>query len=481
MYRLIAICVCLMVATSQAFGSVWQDGNYARYEKYKRPMFVAQLQTLTETVSPQEILSGEHSFRLDLAIAAEYLSDRRLTRMLREAMAINATNDALAKESQNLEKLYQFMHYDLYRGDHYSIEYHPTVGTMLQVNNMPELQLANSSVGVLLLNGFLGDVPLSSEFRKAMFTSAEAEQELAQEFASLNPDKNRSQQIEAEINKTTVDQQSVALQSNSVDAPSSLLGSRQEPNKPKPDSAKVTTASVQKPKATPPKVQAKIAPANPNPKPAVTKTSPTVTVANTTNSSTRSTPAATSRASSAKPPVATPKLVKSSRVDPGAEKKVAQRATSTNTQPANSIQSSKGIDKEVQVALLEKPKAQADSVDTLPASSAKQASTSQLTGQPLLLAQQSYEAELEREIKVFQTMPYKALSRRMEGNVTVDVAVDKAGRIVNLEVAKASRHNLLNDQALDAVTSAEPFKPIPDELGVEEFTFTVELKYKRLF
>ncbi len=441
MKRLLA-CLSLLVIASQAWASVWMEGSFARYEKFKRPMFIAHLQTLSEKTEPDTILSGQDSFRLELAIAAEYISDRRFNRMLREAMMINSSPETLKKESDNISRFYQFINYDLYRGDHYSVEYHPSVGTVLQVNNMPELALPKSKLGVFVLRGLLGEVPLSTEFRSAMFSKNTMYATLEEEFSALTPDKNRVAQINSEISQQQVTsnaqskpvEQSKPAAKPSVPVKAAVVDKKI--NQPAPKKA----PAVAKPLEPKPQL-AKSEPVKPQPVKSQQKASP--------EPAAKTTQIASAPPAPAEKPAAAKPSPKAKAAEPKKEK-----------QP-------------VQVASLDTNKAKSDALVSV--------QQPVVNSEQVLIIQKAYQDQLERKVKKYQTMPYKALSRRMEGDVTLDVAIDRQGNIVDLAIAKGSRHGLLNDQALDAATSAEPFDPIPRELGVEQFKFSVKLKYQRIY
>lgn len=95
-----------------------------------------------------------------------------------------------------------------------------------------------------------------------------------------------------------------------------------------------------------------------------------------------------------------------------------------------------------------------------------------------LMIRQQFYARVSSAALKYQTLPRQAFQRRIEGDVRVMVTLNRTGEVVSAELAEASAHKFLNDQALDAVREAAPYPPIPDELEGNRFIFTVPFRYR---
>ena len=86
------------------------------------------------------------------------------------------------------------------------------------------------------------------------------------------------------------------------------------------------------------------------------------------------------------------------------------------------------------------------------------------------------------ELKLFfdQRKRYPAQARELghTGEVLVGFEVLADGKIQNVTIATASRHERLNQAALALVTTAGNFKPPPPELGGSPWKLTVPIRYE---
>lgn len=371
MIRYIAI-VLMFSVTQVCVAATAENNHYARYEQYNRPVFIAQLATLPTTKATDQVLQGESPFTLKLAIEAEFVSQRRFSRLWRESIAINVTAEDQNAEADNLMQLYEYLEHDLARGDRFQIDYQPDQGTVLQLNMLPVIQFPGSQLGLFMLRGFLGNVPLSSEFKRTLLRER-SDLDLALTFAALQPDPNRAE-LATLTGAVSPEASVTSANAGSADAP----------------------AEIESTAATPEAVEP----------------------------------------------------IDQDVVEPQSPGEVATEIG-----------------------------AQAGQSNTALALTSSDSAAAERDAASLILARQAYQEKLERAIRTYQTMPFKAFSRRMEGEVLLHVVVDRSGRVIRLDLAEPSRYDVLNDQALDAVASAEPFEPIPSDLGLEEFNFQINLSY----
>ena len=385
---LFTVCASLVLLAMTPLAQAWDHNNFARFSQYNRPVFVAQLQFNSTSDGPESVLTGSYPFRLDLAIAAEFLSDRRFNRLWRESLVLNTSSEQQATEAGALAQLYGFINSDLYRGDHFRVVYTPGRGTSLQINNQPVVFVGNSQLGVLMLQGLLGNVPLSSEFKLGLLSTQPSNEDLAREFLALQPSAARAQQL----------------------LPAAPAQERSE-----------AAVAVNEPAQAAPQAPVPVTAAQPSPQARVQQR-----------------------------PKPTVKLSPPSRV------------SSSNSAPRGAVAAPSSV-------AIETPKAK-------PAPKQPVADS-----QEMIIAKKAYQEELERAIRKYQTIPFKAFSRRMEGDVLLHIAVDDKGYLTRLDLAKPSRYEVLNDQALDAVASAEPFTPMPASFKLKEFSFQLNLSYDLVY
>ncbi|WP_390592378.1 TonB family protein [Simiduia litorea] len=94
-----------------------------------------------------------------------------------------------------------------------------------------------------------------------------------------------------------------------------------------------------------------------------------------------------------------------------------------------------------------------------------------------LLLRQEYLKGLNRDINIQKHLPAAAFTRRAEGSVRLAIALDKNGKLLKVEVVEPSRYSMFNDQALEAVSNAQPFTPPPADLESDPFEFETTLYY----
>jgi periplasmic protein TonB len=95
-----------------------------------------------------------------------------------------------------------------------------------------------------------------------------------------------------------------------------------------------------------------------------------------------------------------------------------------------------------------------------------------------LLLQQLYISKLSKRTASFVKYPKSALSKDQQGTVRVSVTIDKSGQVTSVKTSAQTDYPLLNQAAVDAANRASPYPPIPDEMKVNSFTFTVPIAFR---
>ncbi len=95
-----------------------------------------------------------------------------------------------------------------------------------------------------------------------------------------------------------------------------------------------------------------------------------------------------------------------------------------------------------------------------------------------LLEQQLYIASLKRWSQKHLRYPRTSLNKGHEGNVRLEITVNRKGKVTNLETLEESKYKLLNKEARAAVKRATPFPKMPELIDGDSFTFTLPIAFK---
>jgi protein TonB len=81
---------------------------------------------------------------------------------------------------------------------------------------------------------------------------------------------------------------------------------------------------------------------------------------------------------------------------------------------------------------------------------------------------------IEREKKY----PESAMSRQLEGHITIQFIIAQNGDVVSVEIEKQSPHDCLNKAAIAAVENAAPFQKPPSRFFKGNITLTVTIAFE---
>ncbi len=95
-----------------------------------------------------------------------------------------------------------------------------------------------------------------------------------------------------------------------------------------------------------------------------------------------------------------------------------------------------------------------------------------------LLSRQLYIGKVKSWAQRELSYPARALRREWEGNVRLDITLDRRGDLLSVELAEEAEHDVLNKEALRAVEDAAPFPPMPDDVKGDTFLFTLPVAFK---
>ncbi|WP_018274232.1 TonB family protein [Teredinibacter turnerae] len=95
-----------------------------------------------------------------------------------------------------------------------------------------------------------------------------------------------------------------------------------------------------------------------------------------------------------------------------------------------------------------------------------------------LLQQQLYIAQLKRHTYKYLHYPKRALDRGWEGNVRLNITINRFGKVQDIIVVEESEYKTLTKEAEKAAERASPFPAMPEDLRGETFAFTLPVVFK---
>ncbi len=89
----------------------------------------------------------------------------------------------------------------------------------------------------------------------------------------------------------------------------------------------------------------------------------------------------------------------------------------------------------------------------------------------------SYQSKLVAHLRRFRTYPEAARRQRIAGTVSVEVTIDRSGRVTAVSLAKSSGHGVLDREVVAMARRASPFPPIPSGFGRSRITIRVPIRF----
>ncbi len=166
--KVFALLMCMSLAQ---FCSALTLNGAASYQQLRKEFYIAALYLQVPSSDPKAILASNNSKRMALRVTAKRWSPRRWSLMWQNDIAINnpyASDDTLTNQ---LMLFSGFLEKPLTTGDEIIIDYIPTVGTKILINNIKIMQTSTSQLFNYLLNSWIGKLPPSGEFKTRILTS----------------------------------------------------------------------------------------------------------------------------------------------------------------------------------------------------------------------------------------------------------------------------------------------------------------------
>jgi len=95
-----------------------------------------------------------------------------------------------------------------------------------------------------------------------------------------------------------------------------------------------------------------------------------------------------------------------------------------------------------------------------------------------ILAQQNYTNQLIGLIYKAVKYPGTAVKRNQEGSVRANITVDRAGKVVNIDLVEEAEFEILNKAVVAAINNAAPFPALPNNIRGNTMNITVPVAFK---
>ena len=89
----------------------------------------------------------------------------------------------------------------------------------------------------------------------------------------------------------------------------------------------------------------------------------------------------------------------------------------------------------------------------------------------------SYLMKVKNRIEYIWKYPAAAEARRMEGDLFLNFTIHRDGTVTDVSIASTSGFELLDQEAVRAITAASPFAPLPDAWNEDHITITGHFLY----
>ena len=89
-----------------------------------------------------------------------------------------------------------------------------------------------------------------------------------------------------------------------------------------------------------------------------------------------------------------------------------------------------------------------------------------------------YQQLIKQKIEENKRYPLLARNKGIEGEVWVKFEILKNGKVKNINVVKSSRHQILDNAAIESIKKANPFPPFPEGLKESSLVINICLRFE---
>lgn len=192
---------CLMILSQAVLGRSLRINGVALYEELGEPYYYGALSIQTPSDNPGVLLLNLEPRRMELRVAARKISPRRFKKMWNESIATNNKEAVIEAFADDIQHFLKIIKDDLIEGDRMVVQ---TAGgdspVLVSINGVDLLQAQDPGFFNLLLRCWIGEVPITREFRQDILgVDSERLALLSARFKGLHTKPGRSEEIETWI------------------------------------------------------------------------------------------------------------------------------------------------------------------------------------------------------------------------------------------------------------------------------------------
>lgn len=208
------------------------------HQELGREVFIGALFSESLSNDASALLRNPQPMRMELKIVAtEGITARRFSRMWIEGLAVNSKADVLMAQADNTVIFDAMFKGRLVKDDHIVITNTPGKGVSVSVNTVEIGTIGDDKFFSMLLATWIGNVPLSSDYRDSLLKVGDVDAGLRGRFSSMSPTAARIAEVNAwGVNKVDVEPQQLADKK------------AESPALTKPDVPKLNAPTIDKPK-----------------------------------------------------------------------------------------------------------------------------------------------------------------------------------------------------------------------------------------
>jgi protein TonB len=174
------------------------------HQELGREVFIGALYSESLSNDPGTLLRSSQPMRLELKIVApEGVTARRFSRLWIEGLAVNSKADELMAQADNTVLFDNMFKGRLQKDDHVVIASTPGSGISISLNKVELGTIEDNTFFNMLLATWIGNVPLSSDYRDSLLKVGDVDAGLRSRFASITPTANRTAEINAWSHKAS--------------------------------------------------------------------------------------------------------------------------------------------------------------------------------------------------------------------------------------------------------------------------------------
>lgn len=216
------------------------------HQELGREIFIGALFSESLSNDAGTLLRNQQPMRMELKIVSpEGITARRFSRLWIEGLAVNSKAEALMAQADNTVAFDGMFKGRLVQNDHIKISNTPGRGVSISVNDVLLGTIKDDNFFSMLLATWIGQVPLSSDYRDSLLKVGDVDAGLRGRFDSISATPGRI----AEIREWTGAQEQIAQNTRSSTPPKSATRSsaRVELAVEKPEVPKLPAIEIEKP------------------------------------------------------------------------------------------------------------------------------------------------------------------------------------------------------------------------------------------